>query len=678
MRHNGAPYITHPAAVAGIVAGWHLDEESVAAALLHDVVEDCPFTVADLEERFGPRVAQIVDGVSKIERIEQFEQDINHHEHTQAESFRKLLLAIAEDWRVILIKLADRLHNMRTLGNIPSLGKRRRIAQETLDIYAPIAERLGFQPVRDELQTLAFEHIRPLRCAVLRSALQRSAERQRVALPKIRRQLTAGLKKAGIKAKLHSRSKGVYSVYRKMIDKDLSFREVDDIIGFRLIVDERLDCYTALGVVHEKFRPVPEKVKDYIAQPKPNGYQSIHTTVLAPNGNIIELQIRTAEMDQLAEAGVAAHWKYKESGAASQGGVSFQRHTNKQLDNLFSMSKLGIEPGEFLRNIRLDLYPEDIFALTPKGKVIQLNRGATVLDLAYAVHTDVGSRADHALVNGARMPISTQLSSGDIVEVKTAAHVAPKPQWLGYVASPKARTQIRHQLKEDGNAKMQELGERLLKQALERWGGPEAVASIDAERFMSYIKHNTGLEREEDMYTQLALDIYNADVVAKDLLGSKVREGALETAEIIVSGDQHAGVVRASCCEPLPPEPIVGLMRRTQGVQVHKRDCPAISKRLKAGDYLALRWDEGEAAIYRAGLKLECTNRKGLMANVLSQFGMMQVNIVMINLTSAERDNPVASIQLVVEVEDVPQLDSLLNQLNRIKGVTAVRASMPD
>lgn len=672
QRLNGAPYITHPVAVACIAAGWHLDEESVAAGLLHDVVEDCPYSVADLEERFGPKVAAIVDGVSKIERLEQFEP--GGRERQQAESFRKLLLAVAKDWRVLLIKLADRLHNMRTLGNVPRRSKRERVAQETLDIYAPLAERLGFQQVRDELQMLSFEHRHPLRFAALSSALERSAERQRVALPKIRRQLTAGLKKAGIKATLQSRSKNVYSVYRKMVDKDLSFREVDDLIGFRLIAESRLDCYTALGVVHEKFRPVPEKVKDYIAQPKVNGYQSLHTTVLAPNGNIIELQIRTKEMDQLAEIGVAAHWEYKSSNAAAHGGeTAIQHDTNKQLDNLFSMSKLGIEPGEFLRNLRLDLYPDDIFALTPRGEVIQLNRGATVLDLAYAVHTDLGSQADHALVNGTRMPISTKLNSGDIVEVKTAAHVAPKPQWLGYVATPKARTQIRHQLKEAWNAELVQLGARLLAQALQRCGGD--FATLDPNRYLNYVRHNAGLDSKEELQTQLALGIYQADVVARDLLGAKARGGG-RAEGIKVCGDRHAGLVRASCCEPLPPEPIVGVIKRAEGVQIHRRSCPAVAKRLEAGDCVELEWEAGENALYQAALRLECTNRKGLIANVLGQFGSQQVNIVTLSLASAEQDNPVATIALVVEVVDGPQLERLLRILNRIAGVTAAREKL--
>ena len=319
-RQNGAPYVIHPLAVASLASDWQLDKESVVAALLHDVVEDTDYTVADLEEMFGKPVAQIVNGVSKIEQIEQFEQDKLSHEHKAAESYRKMLLAISQDWRVILIKLADRVHNMRTLGNLKSRAKIRRIARETLDIYAPIAERLGFQPVRDELQSLSFEHIHPVRFSVLRSALERSQEQNRVAMPKIKRLISSAMRKAGIKSNVTARNKNVYSVYRKMIDKNLPFSEVDDIIGFRVVVTERLDCYKALGVLHERFRPVPEKLKDYIAQPKLNGYQSLHTTVLAANGNIIEVQIRTKDMDRFAEYGVASHWHYKVNNDAKGNG----------------------------------------------------------------------------------------------------------------------------------------------------------------------------------------------------------------------------------------------------------------------------------------------------------------------------------------------------------------------
>lgn len=661
------------------MSDWQLDKESVIAALLHDVVEDTERTVKDIERRFGRTSAQIVNGVSKIEQIEQFEQDIDHHEHKAAESYRKLLLAISQDWRVILIKLADRLHNMRTLGNLKSRSKRRRIARETLDIYAPIAERLGFQPIRDELQMLSFEHIHPVRFSVLRSALERSQEQHRVSIPRIKRLISSAIRKAGLKATITARSKSVYSVYRKMIDKSLSFSEVDDIIGFRVVVPERLDCYTALGVLHEKFRPVPEKLKDYVAQPKVNGYQSLHTTVLAPNGNIIEVQIRTKEMDRFAEFGVAAHWHYKASNGARPGGEArsarkVQVHTNRQLDSLFTMSKLGVDPGEFLRNLRLDLYPNDVFVLTPNGKVIQLPKGSTVLDMAYAVHTDLGDRADSALVNGTQMPISSMLASGDIVKVVTDDSVEPNPQWLSFVATSKARSHIRSRLKQNWTEGLVELGRDLLERSARRLGGkPEGIGG---ETLDFYLRRHSSLSCKEELFSQIALGIYLPDVVAKEILGPAahyVRQDAKMS--ISLAGDKRAGITRAECCEPLPPEEIVGVMRRNKGLVVHRQDCPAIEKLIETDRYVEMHWGEGSTnSPYQISMRMECTNRKGLLAKVMAQFTHEGVNIVSISVDGAEESNPVAMIDAVVEVNDALQVERFVRSLNRINGVTVSRA----
>ena len=674
VRQNGAPYITHPLAVASIISEWLLDADSINAALLHDVIEDSKFTVNDIENKFSKTIAQIVNGVSKIEKIEKFEENVDHHEHTAAESYRKLLLAISQDWRVILIKLADRLHNMRTLGNIKSRTKQRRIAQETLDIYAPIAERLGFQQVRDELQSLAFEYIHPVRYAVLKSALERSQDRQRTAIPKIEKKIKASLKKVNIKADIKARSKNIYSVYRKMIEKHLSFNEVDDIIGFRVIADNRLECYSVLGVIHEIYRPVPEKLKDYIAQPKLNGYQSIHTTVVAQNGNIIELQIRDPVMDRLAEFGVAAHWDYKDSGHKKRHN-QFQEHTNKQLNSLFSLSKLGVEPGEFLQNIRLDLYPNDVLVLTPKGKVIQLSKGATVLDMAFAIHSDLGMNADYALVNNTRVPTSTVLASGDIVNIFASDKVKVNPQWLSFVVTSKARTSIRNALKESWSDELVGLGKELLERSVIRHGFD--LSEITTEKLNLYLKHNSSIESMAALYSQIALGFYHPDVVIKDILGpAKQTIASSEVHGIPISGDHHSGIIRAECCEPLPPEEIVGIMKKNQGINVHRKTCSSIAKQVKAKNYITMEWDTTKTdAVYRVNLALECTNRKGLLANVLSQFAMENSNVVTLNLHQAEENNPVANIAVVVEVANLKHLEQIFTRLHRLNGVSVRRPS---
>ena len=671
-RYSGAAFITHPIAVASIVSEWKLDDESITAALLHDVVEDTECTVKDIESRFGQAIAQIVNGVSKIEKIEQFESDRSAIDHTTAGTYRKLLLAISQDWRVILIKLADRLHNMRTLSNIRSRAKRRRIAKETLEIYAPIAERLGLQQVRDELQSISFEHIYPLRYAVINSAMERSQESQRKAIPKIKRSISASLREAELKTTIKLRSKNIYSVYSKMIEKDLEFSEVHDIIGFRIITKDLLDCYTVLGVVHSMFRPVPDKLKDYIAQPKPNGYQSLHTTVLAQNGSIIELQIRTDLMDNFAEKGVAAHWSYKEKGVGKQKHAKLQAHTNRQLNTLYTMSGFGVEPGDYLRNLRLDLYPNDIFALTPSGEIIQLKRGATVLDMAYAIHSEMGSKADYAMVNGHRMPISAPLSSGDIVNVFTDDKVSPNPKWLTFSATSKARVHIRNQLKTESAEELVSLGRSLLARALRRGGYSED--SIDDEKLNQYLRHNVSISSIEEFYSQIALGIYLADVMVKEILGGATPQIAKEESLILLSGNKHAGIIRAECCQPLPPEKIVGVMQRNSGLIVHRHDCSQVANVVKHGKHVAMAWGGSDSnSSYQVNLNLECTNRKGLLANVFSQFSLEDVNVVNINMDGAENSSPSASIKAVVEVKDLNEIERLIRRINWIKGVTVSR-----
>lgn len=687
QRKNGDPYITHPLKVAEIVSDWRLDREAIIAALLHDVVEDTEYTLTDIDDRFGPEIAGLVNGLSKIEQIEQLE---HHNEDLVASkealavlkasaSFRKLLLAISRDWRVILVKIADRLHNMRTLENINSRAKRRRISQETIDIYVPIAQRLGFMDICGELQTLSFQHIHPVRFAVLSAAMERANSNMRKSIPKIKRAITNAMKKTSVKITIMTREKNIYSTYRKMIEKKLSFSEIDDIVGFRLVMDKRLDCYVTLGVVHELFRPVPDKLKDYISQPKVNGYQSIHTTVLTKSGNIVELQLRDWEMHRYAEYGLAAHSDYKDIAHLAEqdrkkAPRKIQDHTNRLLSNLMTLSSGGLDAGEFLRNMRLDLFPNEVVVLTPKGAVIELIKGATALDMAYHVHTELGDKAKSATINGETLPISTALNSGDIVEIITAEDTTPNPQWLNFVATSKARSHLRSRLKENYSEEMALLGRNLLDRALHTNG--LTINDLEEGTVTKFLNSNYPSHTIEELYTEIALSKMSAEIIANELIGPhRHLQARQKELSISIAGDRHAGITRAKCCEPLPPEPIIGIMRKNFGLDVHRKDCREIADQVTSKKYIHLHWDTANSdSTYKVSLTLSCNNRQGLLADVFAKFPTEGVNIVSINLGAAEETNPVAVIALEAEVRDARQIERLFRRLNEIKGVSITRA----
>ena len=456
-RDSGEPYISHPLAVAGILADWHLDPQALMAALLHDVMEDTNVSKAEISRHFGKPVAELVDGLSKLDKIEfQSQQD------AQAENFRKMLLAMARDVRVILIKLADRLHNMRTLGAVPP-AKRRRVSRETLEIYAPIANRLGLNGLYQELQELAFSHLYPLRYRVLAKATKSARGNRRRVLGKILEEIKQCLSKAGIKVEVTGREKHLYSIYKKMLEKNLSFSQVLDIYGFRVVVEDAPACYLALGALHGLYKPVPGKFKDYIAIPKVNGYQALHTTLIGPFGTPVEIQIRTRDMHRVAEAGVASHWLYKTSDASLN---DLQHKTHIWLQSLLDIQSESGDAAEFLEHIKVDLFPDEVYVFTPKGKIMALPRGATAVDFAYAVHTEVGNRCVAAKINYELVPLRTELKNGDRVEIITASHANPNPAWLNYVKTGKARSHIRHFLKTMHYEESTELGEKLLNQAL--------------------------------------------------------------------------------------------------------------------------------------------------------------------------------------------------------------------
>ncbi|HEX7559062.1 MAG TPA: bifunctional (p)ppGpp synthetase/guanosine-3',5'-bis(diphosphate) 3'-pyrophosphohydrolase, partial [Usitatibacter sp.] len=564
-RQSGEPYITHPLAVAKILAEWHLDPQALMAALLHDVVEDTPTTKTEIAKRFGKAVAELVDGVSKIDRIE-----FATLQHAQAENFRKMLLAMARDVRVILIKLADRLHNMRTLDAVPP-EKQERIARETLDIYAPIANRLGLNALYYELEDLGFHFLHPNRFRVLDKALKKARGNRRDAVGKIQEAIQARLKEFKVEAQVTGREKHISSIYKKMQEKNISFSEVFDIYGFRIIVPDVPSCYLALGALHTLYKPIPGKFKDYIAISKANGYQSLHTTLFGPFGMPIEIQIRTPDMHKVAEAGVASHWMYK----SAEDQKDVQLKTHQWLQSLLEIQSESGDALEFLEHIKVDLFPDEVYVFSPKGKIFALPKGATPIDFAYSVHTDVGNHCIAAKVDGEPVPLGTILRNGNRVEILTDPQARPNPVWLSYVATGKARSHIRHYLKTMQLQESAEVGELLLVQALRSLkANPDEIGEPHWTRFF---KGDSAKTREE-VLADVGLGKRLAVVVAKKLLsiGDAAGESEHRLDSITIRGTEGLAVQFAPCCRPIPGDPIIAQIKKGQGLVVHTHDCPAI------------------------------------------------------------------------------------------------------
>ncbi|MDB5744257.1 MAG: (p)ppGpp synthetase SpoT/RelA, partial [Polaromonas sp.] len=584
LRNSGEPYITHPIAVAQQCAEWKLDAQALMAALLHDAIEDCNVTKPELIERFGAPVAELVDGLTKLEKLE-----FNTREENQAESFRKMLLAMARDVRVILIKLADRIHNMRTLGDAPR-SKWKRISSETLDIYAPIAHRLGLNSTYRELQDKSFQHLHPWRYAILTKALTRARGRRRDVIKRVKAEVEAAFQLENIRVQVDGREKTLYSIYHKMDEKHLSFAQVTDLYGFRVIVKNLTACYSAMGVLHQLYKPLPGKFKDYIAIPKVNGYQSLHTTLVGPSGTNIEFQMRTDAMHVVAEAGVAAHWLYKASDPNSD---TSQRLGTKWLQSLLDIQQETHDAAEFWDHVKIDLFPEAVYVFTPKSQIMAMPRGATIVDFAYAIHSDVGHHAIAAKVNGEKVPLRTELLNGDIVEIITAPASSPNPAWLGFVKTGKARSKIRHHLKTMALTESQELGEKMLAQALRAEG-------IDRERLAedSHAHHAiwekilrfTGNRSRSDLLTDIGLGKRIASMIAKRIVSFLAENGEkpdalLMTREryiphesvsqggLVLDGSEGTSVQFARCCCPIPGDGIVGYLGRGEGLSVHTDDC---------------------------------------------------------------------------------------------------------
>jgi len=662
-RQSGEPYVSHPLAVAEILAGWRLDGQALVAALLHDVMEDTSVTKAEISDTFGKPVADLVDGVSKLDKIE-----FQSAEDAQAENFRKMLLAMARDVRVILIKLADRLHNMRTLEAVAP-AKRRRVARETMEIYAPIANRLGLNELFHELQELAFSHTHPLRYKVLYKATRAARGNRREVVGKIEAAIKARLAEAGVPAAITGREKHIYSIYRKMIEKHLSFSEVHDIYGFRVVVKDAPTCYLALGVLHGLYKPVPGKFKDYIAIPKANGYQSLHTALIGPYGVPVEIQLRTEEMHRLAEAGVASHWMYKSDVDSLS---ELQKKTHQWLQSLLEIQSQSGDSQEFLEHVKVDLFPDEVYVFTPKGRIMPLPRGATAVDFAYAVHTDIGNKCVAAKVNGELVALRTELRNGDRIEIITTGYAKPNPAWLQYVRTAKARSNIRHFLKTMQYDESAALGERLLEQALKAAG--HAASEIDAESWEQAMR-DAGAHSRREVLADIGLGRRLPAVVARRLLRKTEREeaksGAAKTAaaSVVISGTEGMAVQLASCCRPIPGDAIVGSIKKGQGLVVHSAECrPAMrSRRNEPDQWIDVEWDRQPSRLFQTAVRVIVMNRRGVLAKVASEIADAASNI---DAISMEEDRAVFTTMLfILEVANRQHLARVMRALRRLPEV---------
>ncbi len=603
LRQSGAPYVTHPIAVARILTPLHLDAHAITAALLHDVAEDTSISIPQIAEQFGKQVADLVDGLSKIDKL-QFETK----EDAQAENFRKMLMAMARDVRVILIKLADRLHNMRTLDSV-SKEKSERIARETMDIYAPIANRLGLNTLYQELEDLSFKYLHPHRYHVLSKALKVARGNRREVVSKILEAILKRLEECHIKAEVKGREKHLYGIYQKMQTKSLAFAQVLDIYGFRILVDDVPSCYLALGVLHGLYKPFPGKFKDYIAIPKANGYQSLHTALFGPFGTPIEVQIRTHEMNKLAESGVASHWLYKTSETQIN---ELHQKTHQWLQSLLESLAQSGDSVEFLEHLKVDLFPDEVYVFSPKGKIFAMPRGATTVDFAYAVHTDIGNRCVATKVNSELVPLRTELRNGDRVEIITAPHAHPNPAWLGYVVTSKARSEIRHALKTMHLNESAKLGERLLAQAINALG--LKLQDMDEAHWGKLLKE-TGTKSQQDIFADIGLGRRLNMVVARQLasIGDTVSNDALGNAVVTIQGTEGMAVQFAKCCRPIPGDPIVGVIKSGQGLVVHTHDCPTLRRGRSGEQWLDVVWDKHITRPFDVNIKLIVANRRGVL-----------------------------------------------------------------
>ena len=680
-RKSGEPYITHPLAVAYLLADLKFDQDSVAVGLLHDVLEDTGVSKDALKERFGEEIADLVDGVSKIGKHAYVRRD-----DAQAETFRKLVLASAQDIRVIVVKLVDRLHNMQTLTHMPK-EKQRRIARETLEIYAPIAHRLGMSRIKHELEDLAFFYLYPLQFADLQRELREKEKVGEIATERIRNQLEEALRGAGIPGDISYRTKSYYSIYQKLKRQGIDISELYDYLAFRIVTPELKDTYAALGVVHQAWRPIPGRIKDYIAVPKPNLYQSLHTTVVGERGQPFEVQIRTQEMDRVAEEGIAAHWRYKE-GKLEEGGsdqdILWLRH-------LLEWQKEVTDPSTFLHTLKIDLYPDEVYVFTPKGDVLSFPRGATPLDFAYRVHTDLGHHCSGSRVSGRLVPLRTPLSNGDIVEILTNPNREPSRDWLKLVTTPRAKGKIRAWLNAQQRKRAVEIGRNLLERELKRYRSSMRKIA-DSDELEALLK-DEGLGSLEDLCSKIGFGKAQAKYVTRRLIPAKELERGEEEpsafarvvkrilpssdSPVLVRGSDDMLAFLAKCCNPLPGDDIVGYITRGRGVSVHATECPNVRNLLYHPEReIDVEWARGEESSYEISLTIEADDSPGVLAKVTEAIAKNESNIRLIQADAGAKDSSIATVTVVVQVRNRKHLQKLQKTLAALDGIHNVRREM--
>jgi guanosine-3',5'-bis(diphosphate) 3'-pyrophosphohydrolase len=679
LRRSGEPYLTHPASVAWLLADLRLDATSVAVGLLHDVLEDTLTTRGELESRFGGEIAELVDGVTKIGRHQYVRRD-----EAQAETFRKMMLASARDVRVVLVKLADRWHNMMTLGAmLPE--SRRRIAQETVEIYAPLANRLGIAKVKGDLEDLALYYLYPLQFAALQAKVQEKLKVGKRQIKEISERLKSSLEEAGLEVEISYRVKRYYSIFQKLRRQGIDISELYDYLAYRVVTGDLRDCYAALGIVHQNWRPIPGRFKDYIAMPKPNLYQSLHTTVLGKGGQPFEVQLRTREMDLIAEEGIAAHWRYKEG-----------RHGHNEDDNVSWIRRMldfqtdASDSRTFLTSLKLDLYPEEVYVFSPKGEVFAFPRDATPLDFAYRIHTDLGHQCTGARVNGRLVPLRTALRTGDVVEILTAAGRKPSRDWLSFVVTSKAKTKIRHWLNAHQTEQAIEVGRRLLEKELQRFR--VSLRELLASPRLKALVQEQGLARPEDLLARLgygkasAQQIVERTLAPEQLTSPPPEPGRLRRAinrlvdgpragPVLVRGEGDLLVVIAGCCRPVPGDEIVGYVTRGRGISVHSVDCPNVRNLLYNPEReIEVAWAEERGGLYPVTLTIETEDRHGMLARLTDAIAKLDTNIRQIE---ADTERPGrGNIAIVVDVRDRAHLERVRQSLGNLPGVLEVGRRM--
>jgi GTP pyrophosphokinase len=676
VRHSGEPYLVHPLEVADTLADMRMDVVTIAAGLLHDVVEDTLTTIERIEELFGAEVAHVVEGVTKISTI-----PFSSSEERQAENFRKMLLAMVDDIRVILVKLADRLHNMRTLHHLPE-ERRVRIAQETLDIYAPIANRLGMSKVKNELEELCFRYLEPQPYESLRARVEARRRAAESHIDELKATISAKLDEAQVPyVRIDGRIKRLFSIWHKLTRQKIDLDQVYDFVALRIITRSIKDCYAALGIIHNTWSPVPGRIKDFIAMPRPNGYQALHTSVVSERGTPFEVQIRTEEMHAQAEEGIAAHWKYKEGRV---GDARDERYF-QWMRQLLEWQQEVRDPGEFIRNLKIDLYPEEVYIFTPRGEVKSLPRGATPLDFAYAIHTDVGHRCVGARVNGKMVPLRTRLKNGDIVEILTQAGHSPSRDWLNIVQTSRARQKIRHFVQQEEKARSIELGRKLFDKEARRFSlNPRTL--LESEAFRAFADENGGGKTDEVLaqigYGRLAPRTVLGRVVPVDQLQERPPDGRVVSAVkrvlrpspdgIKVSGIDDLLVYRARCCNPIRGEKIVGYISRGKGVAVHSASCPNVVNLLYDPERrIDVEWEKGtDAARYTVRLTMQVEDRRGILADVSAKVADVNTNITSVEATTDQDQR--GRIDMTVEITDMKHLEKVMKSLKSVEGVLGV------